>query len=254
MKNRILVAGNWKMNKTMAEAIVFFEAIGAFAFSNVEAIIGLPSIFASQIKSQFPNSNIKLSLQNVSEKNNGAFTGEISASMIQSLEIPYCIVGHSERRSYYYETDEQIFQKIKQCLSHQITPIFCIGETLEERETEKTFEVIKKQLALGLADLTPEDIQKIYIAYEPVWAIGTGKTASTEQAQEVHFFIFEYLQKKYGVEIASQIPLLYGGSCNTTNAEALFSQPNIWGGLIGGASLESDSFKELIAIGEKIIL
>lgn len=254
MKNRIIVAGNWKMNKTMAEAIAFFEAIGAFTFSNVEAIIGLPSIFASQIKSQFPSSNIKLSLQNVSEKNNGAFTGEISASMIQSLEIPYCIVGHSERRSYYYETDEQIYQKIKQCLSHQIRPVFCIGETLEERETEKTFEVIKKQLALGLSDLIPEDIQKIYIAYEPVWAIGTGKTASTEQAQEVHFFIFEYLQEKYGVEVASQIPLLYGGSCNTTNAEALFSQPNIWGGLIGGASLDSDSFKELIVIGEKIIL
>jgi triosephosphate isomerase len=254
MKNRIIVAGNWKMNKTMAEAIAFFEAMESLSLNNVEAIIGLPAIFASQIKSKFPNSLVKLSLQNVSEKNNGAFTGEISASMIQSLDIPYCIVGHSERRSYYHETDELIFQKIKQCLAHQIIPIFCIGETLEERETEKTFEVIKKQLELGLGDLTLADAQKIYIAYEPVWAIGTGKTASTEQAQEVHLFIFEFLQEKYGVEIASQIPLLYGGSCNTSNAEALFSQPNIWGGLIGGASLDSHSFIELVDIGKKIIL
>ncbi len=134
MKNRIIVAGNWKMNKTIAEAIAFFEAMESLTLNNVEAIIGLPAIFASQIKSQFTDSSIKLSLQNVSEKNNGAFTGEISASMIQSLDIPYCIVGHSERRSYYHETDELIFQKIKQCLAHQITPIFCIGETLEERE------------------------------------------------------------------------------------------------------------------------
>ena len=254
MKKRIIVAGNWKMNKTLAEAIAFFEAIESLTLNNVEAIIGLPAIFASQIKSQFPNSNVKLSLQNVSEKNNGAFTGEISASMIQSLDIPYCIVGHSERRSYYHETDELIFQKIKQCLAHQITPIFCIGETLEERETEKTFEVIRKQLELGLGDLTPADVQKIYIAYEPVWAIGTGKTASTEQAQEVHLFIFQFSQEKYSVEIASQIPLLYGGSCNTTNAEALFSQANIWGGLIGGASLDSHSFLDLVVIGKKIIL
>lgn len=251
MKNRIIVAGNWKMNKTMAEAIAFFEAMESLTLNNVEAIIGLPAIFASQIKSQFPNSNVKLSLQNVSEKNNGAFTGEISASMIKSLDIPYCIVGHSERRSYYHETDELIFQKIKQCLAHQITPIFCIGETLEERETEKTFEVIKKQLELGLGDLTPADVQKIYIAYEPVWAIGTGKTASPEQAQEVHLFIYQYLQTKFGIETASHIPLLYGGSCNTTNAEALFSQPNIWGGLIGGASLEPNSFIELVEIGKK---
>jgi triosephosphate isomerase len=251
MKNRIIVAGNWKMNKTMAEAIAFFEAMESLAVNNVEAIIGLPAIFASQIKSQFPNSNVKLSLQNVSEKNNGAFTGEISASMIQSLDIPYCIVGHSERRSYYHETDELIFQKIKQCLAHQITPIFCIGETLEEREADKTFEVIKQQLERGLGDLNASEVQHLYIAYEPVWAIGTGKTASTEQAQEVHLFIYQYLQTKFGTEIASHIPILYGGSCNTSNAEALFSQPNIWGGLIGGASLDPNSFIELVEIGKK---
>lgn len=251
MKNRIIVAGNWKMNKTMAEAIAFFEAMESLSLNNVEAIIGLPAIFASQIKSQFPNSNVKLSLQNVSEKNNGAFTGEISASMIQSLDIPYCIVGHSERRSYYYETDELIFQKIKQCLAHQITPIFCIGETLEERELGNTFEVIEKQLERGLGDLKASEVQHLYIAYEPVWAIGTGKTASTEQAQEVHLFIYQYLQTKFGTETASHIPLLYGGSCNTSNAEALFSQPNIWGGLIGGASLEPNSFIELVEIGKK---
>ncbi len=253
MKNRIIVAGNWKMNKTMAEAIAFFEAMESLTLNNVEAIIGLPAIFASQIKSQFPNSNVKLSLQNVSEKNNGAFTGEISASMIQSLDIPYCIVGHSERRSYYHETDELIFQKIKQCLAHQITPIFCIGETLEEREADKTFEVIKQQLERGLGDLNASEVQHLYIAYEPVWAIGTGKTASTEQAQEVHFFIYQYLQTRFGTETASLIPLLYGGSCNTSNAQALFTQSNIWGGLIGGASLDPNSFIELVEIGEKII-
>jgi len=253
MKNSIIVAGNWKMNKTMAEAIAFFEAMDSLALNNVEAMIALPAIFASQIKSQFPNSNVKLALQNVSDKNNGAYTGEISASMIQSLDIPYCIVGHSERRSYYHETDELIFQKIKQCLAYQITPIFCIGETLEERELGKTFKVLKQQLERGLGDLNVSNVQHIYIAYEPIWAIGTGKTATTEQAQEVHLFIFEFLQEKYGTEIASQIPLLYGGSCNTTNAEALFYQPNIWGGLIGGASLDFNSFVELLEIGKKII-
>ena len=180
--------------------------------------------------------------QNVSDQEKGAYTGEVSAEMLESCEIDYCIVGHSERRAYYGETDALVAAKVDKLLEHNLNPIVCVGEVLEEREANRQFDVVKTQVEKGLFHLDAENIKKIIIAYEPVWAIGTGKTATPEQAQEIHAYIRSLLVEKYGKEVADEISILYGGSCKPGNAKELFACPDIDGGLIGGASLKAEDF------------
>ena len=180
--------------------------------------------------------------QNVSDQEKGAYTGEVSAAMLESMELDYCIVGHSERRGYYGETDKIVAAKVDQLLKHGLKPIVCVGEVLEEREAGKQLDVVKRQVEEGLFHLTAEQMKEVVIAYEPVWAIGTGKTATPEQAQEIHAHIRSLLVAKYGKELADEISILYGGSCKPSNAKELFACPDIDGGLIGGASLKADDF------------
>ncbi len=180
--------------------------------------------------------------QNVNDNERGAYTGEISAEMLESMEIEYCIVGHSERRAYYGETDAMIARKVDRLLEHNIRPIVCCGEVLEEREANKQFDVVKRQITDGLFHLSAEQFGQIVIAYEPVWAIGTGKTATPAQAQEIHAFIRNLIAEKYGKQVADETSILYGGSCKPSNAKELFANPDVDGGLIGGASLQVEDF------------
>ena len=180
--------------------------------------------------------------QNVSDQEKGAYTGEVSAEMLESMELDYCIVGHSERRAYYGETDAIVAAKVNQLLKHGLKPIVCVGEVLEEREAGRQLDVVKRQVEEGLFHLTEEQMRQVVIAYEPVWAIGTGKTATPEQAQEIHAHIRSLLAGKYGKELADEISILYGGSCKPSNAKELFACPDIDGGLIGGASLKAEDF------------
>lgn len=180
--------------------------------------------------------------QNVNDNEKGAYTGEVSAEMLQSMELDYCIVGHSERRQYYHETNECVARKVSLLLQHELIPIVCVGEKLDEREANKHFDVIREQVEKGLFHLSDKDIRRVVIAYEPVWAIGTGKTATSDQAQEVHAFIRGLISKKYGDDVAQEISILYGGSCKPGNAKELFAKPDVDGGLIGGASLKADDF------------
>ena len=180
--------------------------------------------------------------QDVSTEESGAYTGEVSAAMLESMDLEYCIVGHSERRAYHHETDEMVARKVDQLLKHEIHPIVCCGEVLEERETNKQFDVVKRQIVDGLFHLSAEQFANIIIAYEPVWAIGTGKTATPDQAQEIHAYIRGLIAEKYGKEVADNTSILYGGSCKPSNAKELFANPDVDGGLIGGASLKADDF------------
>ena len=192
------------------------------------------------------DSYFQVGAQNVSDQEKGAYTGEVSAEMLESCEIDYCIVGHSERRGYYGETDKIVAAKVDKLLAHGLKPIVCVGEVLEEREANRQFDVVKTQVEGGLFHLDAENIQKIIIAYEPVWAIGTGKTATSEQAQEMHAHIRSLLAAKYGKEVADEISILYGGSCKPSNAKELFANPDVDGGLIGGASLKAKDFMGII--------
>jgi triosephosphate isomerase len=241
---RKLVAGNWKMNKSFAEAEELlnelYDALEDQTPSNVEVIVCPPSLYL-ELSTEF-SEVVSVGAQDVSKHENGAFTGEISAQMLNSMQVEYCVVGHSERRKYHSETDADIAQKTNSLLKHQITPIVCCGEVLDEREKNIHFDVVKKQISDSLFHLEPLDFAKIVIAYEPVWAIGTGRTASPEQAQEMHAFIRKIVEEKYGKEIAKKLPILYGGSCNAKNAKDLFSQTDVDGGLIGGASLVAQDF------------
>jgi triosephosphate isomerase len=180
--------------------------------------------------------------QNCSTADKGAYTGEISAAMLKSLDVDYCIVGHSERRKYFKESHSELSQKVDRLLENDITPIFCCGELLEERESDKQFDIVKAQISESLFHLSTEEFSNLVIAYEPVWAIGTGKTASSDQAQEMHTFIRKTLEEKYGKELADATTILYGGSCNAKNAKELFAQADVDGGLIGGASLNANDF------------
>ncbi|MEG1498604.1 MAG: triose-phosphate isomerase [Bacteroidales bacterium] len=252
---RKIVAGNWKMNKTFqgAEELLneLAERMETGATShNVEALVCPPFLYMEMALdlcvTDEGESLFGVGVQDVSEHEQGAYTGEISADMLASMGVEYCIVGHSERRKYFKETDEQIGRKVERLLENKITPIVCCGESLEDRENQRYFEVIEAQLEKGLFALKPLDFVQLILAYEPVWAIGTGKTATPEQAQEVHAFIRNKIQDKYGKEIARKIPILYGGSCNAKNASDLFAQADIDGGLIGGAALKADDFLKII--------
>jgi triosephosphate isomerase (TIM) len=255
MRTRI-VAGNWKMNKTFEEAdTIIFEIIDLLEEKgkpeNVDVIICPPFIYLELAGDITEDSPVFVGAQNVSEFENGAYTGEISASMLRSMHIDFAIIGHSERRKYFKETDEELLAKARAALKHDIAPIFCCGELLEERETRQHFDIVKSQLENTIFKLDPEDFARVIIAYEPVWAIGTGVTATTEQAQEMHFFIRDLIWKKFGAEAAADKTILYGGSCNAKNARELFSMPDVDGGLIGGASLKADEFVEIVkAAGE----
>ncbi len=242
-----IVAGNWKMNKTFEEADELVSNImdkleETTLDPNTLLIVCPPFPFLEMTSDYSDDSYFAVGAQNVSDQESGAYTGEVSAAMLESMELDYCIVGHSERRAYYHETDEIVARKVDQLLKHNIRPIVCCGEVLEEREANRQFDVVKKQITDGLFHLTAEQFADVVIAYEPVWAIGTGKTATPEQAQEIHAYIRSLIAEKYGKETADETTILYGGSCKPSNAKELFANPDVDGGLIGGASLKADDF------------
>jgi len=245
-----IVAGNWKMNNSLQEGIELAKEINGLVEStdikDVQVIIGAPFVHLTELNKAITNNKIRISAQNCADEKSGAYTGEISASMVESTGTECVILGHSERRSYYGETSETLVKKTNLCLENKLTPIFCIGEVLEERESEKHFDVVKSQIADGLFHLSAEDFGKVILAYEPVWAIGTGVTASADQAQEMHAFIRKTLVEKYGQEVAENCSILYGGSCKPSNAKELFSNEDVDGGLIGGASLVAEDFMGIV--------
>jgi triosephosphate isomerase (TIM) len=242
---RSLVVGNWKMNGTLASAEALAKAvIAGLDSSPADAAICAPYVFLPKLQEIVKGSNLALGAQNVADKESGAYTGEISAAMLGEVGCKYAIVGHSERRSYYGDSDESVAARFCQSLSKGVTPILCIGETLEQREQDQTFAVIDQQLAAVIDAAGIAAFAGAVIAYEPVWAIGTGKTATDEQAQEVHYYIRQYLAAK-DQTIADNIQILYGGSAKPDNAKGLFAMPDIDGGLIGGASLDADSFLKI---------
>lgn len=244
-----IVAGNWKMNKNLQEGIALAKELNeALKEKSVhcDVIIGTPFIHLASVVDVVDSNHIGVAAQNCADKAAGAYTGEVSAAMVASTGAKYVILGHSERRAYYHETPEILKEKVLLALANGLTPIFCIGEVLEERVSGKHFEVVKSQMEASLFDLPANDFGKIILAYEPVWAIGTGKTATAAQAQEMHAFIRKTLTGKYGTEVAGNASILYGGSCNAANAKELFSNPDVDGGLIGGASLSVDKFMPII--------
>jgi triosephosphate isomerase len=244
-----IVAGNWKMNKTLQEGLALAAEINnvlAEATPNCEVVIGTPYIHLASVVSAVDTAKIHVAAQNCADKESGAYTGEISASMVKSTGAEYVILGHSERRAYYGETYEILKNKVLLALSNDLKPIFCIGELKEEREANKQNEVVKAQLEGSVFNLSAEEFGKIVLAYEPVWAIGTGLTATAAQAQEIHAYIRSLIVEKYGNEVAENTTILYGGSCNPGNAKELFANPDVDGGLIGGASLKSADFKGII--------
>ena len=244
-----IVAGNWKMNKTLQEGIALAKELNealANEKPNCDVIICTPFIHLASVTPLVDAAKIGVGAENCADKESGAYTGEVSAAMVASTGAKYVILGHSERRAYYGETVEILEEKVKLALANGLTPVFCIGEVLEEREAGKHFEVVDAQIKGSLFDLSAEDFAKIVLAYEPVWAIGTGKTATSDQAEEIHAHIRATLAAKYGQEIADNCTILYGGSCNASNAKELFAKPNVDGGLIGGASLAVDKFMPII--------
>ena len=209
---------------------------------NTLVIVCPPFPYLEMTSDYSDDSYFMVGAQNVSDQESGAYTGEVSAAMLESMEIDYCIVGHSERRAYYGETDEIVARKVDQLLKHNLRPIVCCGEVLEEREGNRQFDVVKKQITDGLFHLSADEFSNVVIAYEPVWAIGTGKTATPDQAQEMHAFIRNLIAEKYGDEVAENTSILYGGSGKPGNAKELFANKDVDGGLIGGASLKADDF------------
>ncbi len=244
-----VVAGNWKMNKDLDSSIALISEIKNLLASkslNVEIIICPPFTSLDAANSLIKNTQIKLGAQNMYFEKSGAFTGEISPLMLKSVGCQYVILGHSERRTIFNESNQLINKKIKAAVENDLHPIFCIGETLEEREKGVTFKVIEAQVREGLEGLTAEELKNLVIAYEPVWAIGTGKTATPEQAREVHSFIRKLIGELYSTEFAEKLIVQYGGSVKPENAAELMSQPDIDGALVGGACLKADSFIKII--------
>lgn len=246
-----IVAGNWKMNKTLEEAnILATEIKGMVADEvkgDVKVIFCTPFPYLLPIKNLLGHdSRIAVGAQNCSEHESGAYTGEVAAGMIKSLGIPYVILGHSERRQYFGEDGALLTKKVDIALKHGLTPIYCCGEPLEVRERNEHEALVKKQVEESLFHLDAASLQKVVIAYEPVWAIGTGKTASSQQAQDMHAVIRKHIAGKYGQAVADTISILYGGSVNAANAKELFSCADVDGGLVGGASLKSREFTEII--------
>jgi triosephosphate isomerase (TIM) len=246
-----IVAGNWKMNMDYEEGLSLFSEVVNMVHDEVtgkqQAVVCSPFIHLHSL-AQLAKANAKVSIgaQNAHQAESGAYTGEISARMIHSTGAEYVILGHSERRQYFGETNELLAKKTDTALKNSLKPIFCIGETLQEREANQHFNVIKTQLEEGVFHLDAIKFAQVVLAYEPVWAIGTGVTATSAQAQEIHAFIRKEIAAKYGQQVADDITILYGGSCNPKNAGELFAQPDIDGGLIGGASLKSRDFVDIV--------
>ena len=240
------MAGNWKMNKTRDEALQFIYAVAdkVPSIDKLESIICAPAIVLRDLVKR-QGENLRIGAQNMNENDNGAYTGEISPSMLTSTNVTYVILGHSERRQYYNETDAKVNEKTIKALSVGLYPIVCVGESLNEREENKTFDVLEKQVKAALTNVSKADVSKVIIAYEPIWAIGTGKTATSEQADEACGFIRGLVEKLYSKKEAEEIRVLYGGSVNTKNVKELMSKENIDGGLVGGASLKIDDFLTL---------
>jgi len=244
---RFSIAGNWKMNKTTGEAVELVESIKTRVgdVTGADIIVCPPFTALASVVEAVKGSNICVGAQNVHWEEAGAYTGEIAPSMLCDLDVTYAIIGHSERRQYFGETDENVNKRLKAALASGLHPIVCLGESLEQREQGITESVIEKQIDKGLVGLSPEQMEKTILAYEPVWAIGTGKTATPEQAQEVHAFIRSFLENKFG-NVADNVIIQYGGSVKPANAQKLLQQKDIDGALIGGASLKPDDFAEIV--------
>lgn len=249
-----IIAGNWKMNGTRAEAIQLASAIAtgapegsSSAFSSTEVVVCPPSCYLECVAHATRGSQVKLGVQNVHNELQGAYTGEISASMAQDLGASYVILGHSERRTLFGETNEFIHRKVHAVLGRGLCPIVCVGEILEQRESGRTVEVVRQQLVGSCAELTREQMLRVVVAYEPVWAIGTGKVASPAQAEEVHMQLRQVIEQKFDREVAEAVRIQYGGSVNAANAKELLQQPNVDGALVGGASLQAESFLVIVA-------
>jgi triosephosphate isomerase (TIM) len=245
-----IVAGNWKMNKTFEEADDLINAILEFVnkskMKDKAVIVCPPAVYLELATDQAHESDLFVGAQNLSNFESGAYTGEVSAPMLSSMGVDYCIIGHSERRKYFSESHDVLAQKVNIALKHEIAPIFCCGELLPEREAGKHFDVVKKQLLESVFHLNKGDFANLVIAYEPVWAIGTGVNATASQAQEMHSYIRSLISAKYDKVTAENSTILYGGSCNSKNAKELFINPDVDGGLIGGASLDADEFIKII--------
>ena len=243
-----IVAGNWKMNTSCPEGVELAKAVVAKSAevpANVGLIIAPPFTHLCCVSEITKGSKVELSAQNCADHTSGAYTGEVAAPMLTSVGCQWTILGHSERRQYYGETDEKLVVKTKLALEAGLGVILCVGENLDEREAGKHFEVCENQIKNVLYNFTAEDMKKIVVAYEPVWAIGTGKTATAEQAEEIHAHIRKVLADKFGAKVADDTSILYGGSCKPSNAKELFAQPDIDGGLIGGAALKADDFIQI---------
>ena len=249
---KFIVAGNWKMNTTVPEG----EALANEIQTNIwhydrekfQLIVAPPYTHLATVGQILDSDRVKLGAQNLFWEEKGAYTGEVSAPMLKSVDVEYVIIGHSERRKYFNESDEILLKKVKLALEYDLTPIFCIGEQLHEREANKHFDVVRNQLENVILQLPAGQLAKVIIAYEPVWAIGTGKVATPEQAQEIHHFIRQLISEKFSADLAQNLTILYGGSCKPGNAAGLFEQPDIDGGLIGGASLKARDFLEIFRI------
>ncbi len=251
-----IIAGNWKMYKTIGAAIELANGLKRELFkielNDMDIVLCPVYTCLSEVAEVIASSNISLGAQDVYWQEEGAFTGEISPLMIKDAGCLYVIIGHSERRQFFAETNETVNKKIKAALKHGLIPIVCVGESLAEREANRTFDVLTDHLQNGLIDLTEEEVSKVVIAYEPVWAIGTGKTATSAQAQEAHKFIRDLLGKLYNKDIANGIRIQYGGSVKPENIEEIMAQPDVDGALVGGASLKTESFSEIVKCGLKI--
>ena len=245
---KTIIAGNWKMNNTLSQTKAFAEEIKPIMpkgkWCNV--VLCVPAVNIQAAVRLFKDCHIAIGAETCHELDHGAYTGEITAAMIKEAGAKYVIIGHSERRQYYNETDFTVNKKVHAAIEAGLIPIICVGESLEERELGVTMELISYQVKCALANVSPDKIRHVVIAYEPLWAIGTGKTATDDQAQEIHAYIRSVIEGKYGKEVAENTSILYGGSCKPSNAKALFAKPDVDGGLIGGASLKADSFMGIV--------
>ncbi len=246
---RPIIVGNWKMHKTTAEAVALVQDLRSSVAQVHDVDIGVapPHTALKSVAEALHGSTIFVTAQNMHWELQGAFTGEISATMLRDAGCTRVIVGHSERRQYFAETDATVNRKLRAALNAGLDPILCIGETLDQRDHNATFSVLEQQVRHGLADIAAEDLSGVVIAYEPIWAIGTGKTATPDQAQEVHAFIRGLVRELYGKALADEVRIQYGGSVNAGNIRALMTQPDVDGALVGGASLEASSFAQIVA-------
>ena len=243
-----IIAGNWKMNKTAEESVALASGIrkGLAGMGNVEVVLCPPFTSLCEVKGVMRDTNIFLGAQDMFWEKDGAYTGEIASGMLKRAGCKYVIIGHSERRAYFGETNETVNKKVKAALGENLFPIMCVGEKLKERENNKTFDVVSEHLEKGLAGISEKGVLNITIAYEPVWAIGTGRNATPQQAEEVHKFIRDLLEKAYGKRLAEEVRIQYGGSVKPGNIESLIKEKDVDGALVGGASLKVDSFVDIV--------